>query len=338
LVVLVGLALTPGEAWADDPPPPNPPPTQPSPAPDPPPQPGLVRAKPHRAAPAPAPSTKRVAPTHAAATAKPAAPAPPATTAPASTPAVSPAPVTEPSVRNLSRQDARRGAKRHARVGRLARRGQPAPAPFVVPASRHERAEIFLSAGRPVSQNRPAGKGDTDGRTPILVMALLASVLAVCGMLAWLLTFVHARGQPGQRRPEGANGAVSRERSRPARAPGGGGIWQEPERSVAADRPTEPALDPIGAAVREQCEIEWFRGYVKSQFLAVADRPNGALVRESPWFAWRATTPPPQQERIAAARDHLVQALLRDGWEWSGVGEQWYSVRLQRTVHVGVDA
>jgi hypothetical protein len=91
-------------------------------------------------------------------------------------------------------------------------------------------------------------------------------------------------------------------------------------------------------AVYEECEIEWFRGYVKSQFLAVADGRSVALVRESPWFAWRGTTPPPREERIAAARDALLQALLHDGWEPSGVGEQWYSDRLQRILYVGADA
>jgi hypothetical protein len=253
------------------------------------------------------------------------------TAAPASTPAASPARVGEPSVRNVSRKHARRAARRHAT------RRHRAPEPFVVPASRHERAESALRAGSPVSKDLPAAKRDTDGgRTPILVTALLASALAVCGMLAWLLTSGLARGYPGQRRPEAANGVLLREPNRTQRPPGGGGIELEP--SVAVARLTEPVLDPIGAAVREQCEIEWFRGYVKSQFLAVADRPDGAFVRESPWFAWRGTTPPPQEERIAAARDHLLQALLRDGWERAGDGEQWYSVRLQRTVHVGVDA
>jgi hypothetical protein len=194
---------------------------------------------------------------------------------------------------------------------------------------------VSLSAARQVVERRTSIKSGTGhDRIPILVMAVLASALAVCGMLAWLLTFVLTRGEPGQRRPE----PVSRERIPAPRAPDRGGARaDEPRHADAPFWPAEPARDPIGAAVREQCEIEWFRGYVKSQFLAVAD-PTEALVRESPWFAWRGTTPPPQEERIAAARDHLLQALLRDGWERSGVGKQWYSDRLERTLYVGVDA
>jgi hypothetical protein len=194
---------------------------------------------------------------------------------------------------------------------------------------------VSLSAARPVIERRTSIKSGTDRhRTPILMMAVLASALAVCGLLAWLLTFVLARGERGQARPE----AVPREQSPAPRAPDGGGARFDERLNWYAPPPAEPALEPIGAAVHEECEIEWFRGYVKSQFLAVADAPSEALVRESPWFAWRGTTPPPREERIAAARDQLLQALLRDGWERSGVGEQWYSDRLQRTLHVGVEA
>jgi hypothetical protein len=186
----------------------------------------------------------------------------------------------------------------------------------------------------PMAERRTSRKSGTDGdRTPIFVMAVLASALAVCGVLAWLLTFVLARGEVGQ----GRSAAVPRERSRAPRAPGGGVRLDEPQLWDAPPRRAEPAHDPVGATVHEECEIEWFRGYVKSQFLAVADGPSEAFVRESPWFSWRGTTPPPQDQPIAAARDRLLQALLRDGWERSGVGEQWYSDRLQRTVYVGAD-
>jgi hypothetical protein len=194
---------------------------------------------------------------------------------------------------------------------------------------------VSLSAARPVAERRTSVKSGTDrDRTPILMMVVLASALAVCGMLAWLLTFALARGRPGQGRAK----AVPREPSPDWRALDGGAARVDERLNWYASRPAEAAPEPIGAAVHEECEIEWFRGYVKSQFLAVADRPSEALVRESPWFAWRGTRPPPQEERIEAARDQLLHALLRDGWERSGVGEQWYSDRLQRTVHVGVDA
>ena len=193
-----------------------------------------------------------------------------------------------------------------------------------------------MSARGPVTERRTSVKSDAD-RTPILVMAVLA-VLALCGTLAWLLTSVLARAEPGRRRPEAATGRVRRERNRAPRPRGDAGVTDETQRSIGAGRLSEPVRDPVRASVREECELEWFRGYVKSQFLAVANRPGDSFVRESPWFAWRGTTPPPQVGRIAAARDDLVEALLRDGWERSGVGEQWYSDRLQRTAYVGMDA
>jgi hypothetical protein len=186
-----------------------------------------------------------------------------------------------------------------------------------------------------VAEGTPRKSGQKGDRTPILVMAVLAApVLAVGGMLAWLLTFVLPRGVVGQ----GRSAAVRRERSRARRAPDDGAARVvEPLLWEALPQPAEPPHDLVGASVREECQIEWFRGYVKSQFVAVADWPSVALVRESPWFSWRGTTPPPQDEPIEAARDHLRQALLRDGWELSGAGGQWYSDRLQRTVYVGVD-
>jgi hypothetical protein len=125
------------------------------------------------------------------------------------------------------------------------------------------------------------------------------------------------------------------QRSKPKRTP----------QAAAAARPSPPRASPapfapsaleryIAAATAvEECEIEWFRGYVKSQFYAVTRLSNGrSSVVESSWFSWRQVSPPPHEPSIAAAHDELLQALRREGWELCGHGDEWYRDRFKRTV------
>jgi hypothetical protein len=87
-------------------------------------------------------------------------------------------------------------------------------------------------------------------------------------------------------------------------------------------------------ATVEECEIEWFRGYVKSQFYAVTRQSDGpSRVLESRWFSWRRVSPPPDEPPIAAAHDELLHALRREGWELCGRGDEWYRDRLTRSVY-----
>ena len=100
--------------------------------------------------------------------------------------------------------------------------------------------------------------------------------------------------------------------------------------------PTEPAPQPaliseVAPLEEGACEIEWFRGYVKSRFYVVLEEPElgGDRFVESPWFAWRKADPaPPALPEIVAARDALLEKLEREGWEPYGRGGAWFSQRL----------
>jgi hypothetical protein len=107
-------------------------------------------------------------------------------------------------------------------------------------------------------------------------------------------------------------------------------------RSERESAPIEPAPHPaliseVAPLEEGACEIEWFRGYVKSRFYVVLDEPElgGDRLVESPWFSWRqADPPPPALPEIVAARDALLVKLEREGWEAYGRGGAWYSQRL----------
>lgn len=107
-------------------------------------------------------------------------------------------------------------------------------------------------------------------------------------------------------------------------------------RKEADSAPVEPAAHPapiseVAPLEEGACEIEWFRGYVKSRFYVVLEEPDlgGDRLVESPWFSWRkADPPPPALPEIVAARDALLVKLEREGWEAYGRGGAWYSQRL----------
>lgn len=78
----------------------------------------------------------------------------------------------------------------------------------------------------------------------------------------------------------------------------------------------------------ELCEIVWWRGYVRSEFFAVAE--DRELVR-SPRFRWRRREPPPRDDAGARdAHDKLVQRLTAMGWEPLGPAIPWYAQRFYR--------
>lgn len=110
--------------------------------------------------------------------------------------------------------------------------------------------------------------------------------------------------------------------------------------TVLAAEPLEhlPVLSPIRTPTAEkQCAIAWWRGYVRSQFLA--SETNGAghtVVAESPAFAWRARTPPPETDEAVAAHRQLMATLSELGWEAVHFGPAWFEVELERApVHAG---
>jgi hypothetical protein len=80
----------------------------------------------------------------------------------------------------------------------------------------------------------------------------------------------------------------------------------------------------------EVCEIVWWRGYVKSEFHAVAEAQELA---RSPRFRWRSDEPPPPDHQGArAAHDDLVERLTAAGWEPLGEADPWYAQRFRRQI------
>jgi hypothetical protein len=82
----------------------------------------------------------------------------------------------------------------------------------------------------------------------------------------------------------------------------------------------------------EECEIEWWRGDVMSDFYAFAPRPGGTTIvlARSPLFRWRPTDPPPAEGPAAEAHAALVERLGAEGWESVGTRDAWYRTQLRR--------
>jgi hypothetical protein len=96
-------------------------------------------------------------------------------------------------------------------------------------------------------------------------------------------------------------------------------------------RPRERAPGSRSAAP-SACRIDWWRGYVKSEFHAKLRRPDGSetILRSSPPFRWSKPTPPPKDlPRAVHAHATLVAELKAAGWIASGRGEHWYALELQ---------
>ncbi|MGE5689389.1 MAG: hypothetical protein ACM33B_02415 [Pseudomonadota bacterium] len=125
-------------------------------------------------------------------------------------------------------------------------------------------------------------------------------------------------------------------RRRPSREP-----LEVPPSPAPAERVIVVGEDEAGPPARSQapaertvvgtCEIRWWRGYVKSRFCAVSTGADGAeaAIAESPLFAWRQETPPPQTAAAQEALETLVAELDRDGWTVVGRGDAWFALRLE---------
>jgi hypothetical protein len=84
--------------------------------------------------------------------------------------------------------------------------------------------------------------------------------------------------------------------------------------------------------LEKRCAINWWRGYVRSQFLASEAGASGAMVvAESPPFRWRSSKPPPETEEVVAAHRQLISTLNDLGWEAVGFGPAWFEVEFHRT-------
>jgi hypothetical protein len=115
----------------------------------------------------------------------------------------------------------------------------------------------------------------------------------------------------------------------------------EPPPAAPAEEPQPRTLQFAvpPATTWERCEIEWWRGYIKSDFYAVAFRSTGEwyVAERSPSFRWRHTQPP--REGAAGREEHalLVGRLVKDGWQPVGNGPVWYQTRFRRPVQPTLD-
>ena len=96
--------------------------------------------------------------------------------------------------------------------------------------------------------------------------------------------------------------------------------------------PAAPDVPPphfvVPAEAWELCEIGWWRGYLKSEFYAVADGREFARSRS---FRWRGERPPASDDEAArAAHEALVARLAEAGWEPLGQAIPWYAQRFRR--------
>jgi hypothetical protein len=105
--------------------------------------------------------------------------------------------------------------------------------------------------------------------------------------------------------------------------------------SVAVEREPPPPLPPV-ALVEEYddtppgpgevfCEIDFWRGYVKGQFLARLRQVDGEpVIARSDFFRSR-TTPPERTPEAEHALAGLLEWLDRDGWRAYAARGPWYS-------------
>ena len=129
--------------------------------------------------------------------------------------------------------------------------------------------------------------------------------------------------------PPATREVASPPRVRPRPAP--------PETRPSPVAPIPPAAPPTAQSPRQEaafetCEIVWWRGFVKSQFFAVAttDGDDIERVAESPLFRWRSAEPPEPVDEPLSAHRTLVAILEAEGWARSGGGDEWYTLRYRR--------
>jgi hypothetical protein len=79
------------------------------------------------------------------------------------------------------------------------------------------------------------------------------------------------------------------------------------------------------------CEIQWWRGYVMSEFFVVETTAEGAtaVTAASSRFRWHKREPPGETAQAVAAFSELLERLKGEGWTVTGRGEDWFSAKLQ---------
>jgi len=93
------------------------------------------------------------------------------------------------------------------------------------------------------------------------------------------------------------------------------------------ERPTSRKPPPVVAS--EICCVVLWRGYVKSQLLAMPDVSSAhAAFASSPYF--RLPNPNSPTERALEALQTLVDELEAEDWTVVSEGRRWYELRLER--------
>ena len=155
----------------------------------------------------------------------------------------------------------------------------------------------------------------------------------------------HKRKRVTSGLPPGKAANVATEQSAVPAAPDRAEPQLEPESAPQAVPPShrQPAAHPAEersplrvtapeAGGWEECEIDWWRGYFKADFYALALRPGGEryVAARSPTFPWWRSEPPLEEGLGAEAHARLVARLVADGWEPVAGGLAWYKTRLRR--------
>ena len=112
-----------------------------------------------------------------------------------------------------------------------------------------------------------------------------------------------------------------------------GGRAPQAEPTPAPARRSRPASGAAEPGARfETCVIEQWRGYVKSEFFAMAVSPRGSnyLVDRSSTFRSQGDEPPPETGRAAEVHADLVERLVEEGWEPYGESVPWYRMSFRR--------
>jgi len=115
-------------------------------------------------------------------------------------------------------------------------------------------------------------------------------------------------------------------------AANGSAASHDEERSSFETLGYSPTHSESQVSLEKRCAITWWRGYVRSQFVASEAGASGPIiVAESPPFRWRSNTPPPETEEFVAAHRQLMSSLSELGWEAVESGPAWFEVEFHLT-------
>lgn len=278
----------------------------------------------------------------------------PAPTAVSATPAVPASgsvttPPVAPAVTSLPTPRKKRSAPRPASVPHHPRSATPAPRHVSHP--RHVAPTSPAPTPQPATnQSRVTGTGISWTVTALVVA--IAMGLAIAAMFG-VLRGLRKANAGGSAAPAALavdqNGSSSNGDRELAQSNGHHELAQpDDQRELAQSNGhrewTQTPSDPVpavivspspaqAAATVARCTIGWWRGYVRSQFVAATRGDNGdvVVVAESPAFAWRSKQPPPQTGAAVSAHKRLVETLAELGWEAVQSGPHWFDVTFEPT-------